>query len=73
MVRRLYSDKKYNAMKKMYVKPEIEVVELYSNVAILAGSTPESNGPSLGFGGADGGYGETESNERRGNWGNLWN
>ena len=56
-------------MKKMYVKPTMEVVEIHSDVAMLAGSNPESN---VGFGGGDGGTGEAESNGRRGGWGNLW-
>ena len=61
---------KDNAMKKMYVKPTMEVVEIHSDVAMLAGSNPESN---VGFGGGDGGGNvEAESNGRRGGWGNLW-
>lgn len=59
-------------MKKMYVKPAVEIVELYSDVAILSGSSE-----NVGFGGGDnGGNGsdipEANSNNRRGGWGNLW-
>lgn len=57
-------------MKKMYVKPTMEIVELHSDVAILTGSNPE--GPNVGFGGPDNGNGEAESTGRRGGWGNLW-
>lgn len=59
-------------MKEMYVRPVMEIVELHSDVAMLAGSNPDSNSSNVGFGGADGGVGEAESNGRRGGWGNLW-
>ena len=55
-------------MKKMYVKPSMEVVEFYSDVVMKAAS-----GVDFGFKGEDGGEGEAESNDRRGGWGNLWN
>ena len=58
-------------MKKMYVKPSMEIVELYSDVAILAGSNPESS-PIIGIVGKDDASGDAESNNRRGGWGNLW-
>jgi hypothetical protein len=55
-------------MKKMYVKPSIEVVEFYSDVVMQSASDQ-----SFEIGGEDNGSGEAESNDRRGGWGNLWN
>lgn len=55
-------------MKKMYVKPSIEVVEFYSDVVMQSASDQ-----SFEIGGGDNGSGEAESNDRRGGWGNLWN
>ena len=60
--------KKIDAMKKMYVKPSIEVVEFYSDVVMQSAS--DQNFGDLG---GDNGTGEAESNDRRGGWGNLWN
>lgn len=60
--------KKIDAMKKMYVKPSIEVVEFYSDVVMQSASDQ-----SFGDLGGDDGTGEAESNDRRGGWGNLWN
>lgn len=60
--------KKIDAMKKMYVKPSIEVVEFYSDVVMQSASDQ-----SFEIGGGDNGSGEAESNDRRGGWGNLWN
>ena len=58
-------------MKKMYVKPSIEVVEFYSDVVMRASSL------NVGLGGGDGKNEDEEveagSNDRRGGWGNLWN
>ena len=59
---------KKDAMKKMYVKPSMEVVEFYSDVVMKAAS-----GQSFDIVGKDEGEGEAESNDRRGGWGNLWN
>jgi hypothetical protein len=61
--------KKIDAMKKMYVKPSMEVIEFCSKIAMQAAS----GGPSFEIGGGDNGTGEAESNDRRGGWGNLWN
>ena len=54
-------------MKKTYIKPEIEVVELETESSILVGSdfTPESGD---GYGGNEAGT----NRYRRGTWGNLW-
>ena len=54
-------------MKKMYVKPSMEVVEFYSNVVMKAAS-----GQTIEILGQDGGDGEAETNNRRGGWGSLW-
>ena len=55
-------------MKKMYVKPSMEVVEFYSALVINAGSVPVDNN-----GGDGGGNIEPEATGRRGGWGSLWN
>lgn len=57
-------------MKKVYQKPEIEILELELN-SIIATSISTDDG-SIGNGGESGGGMEAESNRHRGEWGNLW-
>ena len=57
-------------MKKVYQKPEIEILELELN-SIIATSISTDDG-SVGNGGESGGGMEAESNRHRGEWGNLW-
>ncbi|MBR4041993.1 MAG: hypothetical protein IKJ09_06785 [Bacteroidaceae bacterium] len=56
-------------MKKMYVKPEIEIIELEleSHMATISGNLDGvvDNGDS------EGGR-EADANRHRGEWGNLW-
>ena len=53
-------------MKKVYVKPEAEIVEFENEVYMLTGS------PEIGDGGDAGDDEEANSNRHRGEWGNLW-
>ena len=57
-------------MKKVYQKPEIEILELELN-SIIATSISTDDG-SIGNGGDSEGGKEAESNRHRGEWGNLW-
>lgn len=54
-------------MKKKYIKPEIEVVELETESQMMSASNfiPESGD---NYGGDDAGT----NNRRRGKWGDLW-
>ena len=54
-------------MKKMYVKPSMEVVELYSDVVMRASSWTVGDGDNK-----KGEVVEAESNDRRGGWGSFW-
>ena len=59
--------------KKVYIKPQMETVELGSEVLMQAGST-NANGGSMNI--IDGSFDSSEddqySNRNRGTWGNLW-
>lgn len=57
-------------MKKVYVKPEIEVVEFELESSMMVESV-NSNLPGTGFGG-EGDADPNEANRHRGEWGNLW-
>ena len=63
-------------MKKTYIKPEMEVMELNIETLMLSMSAPGGGsdggdgGPSWG-GDSEGGM-EADANGRRGEWGNLW-
>lgn len=57
-------------MKKMYVKPSMEVVEFYSNVVMRVGSLNVNVGGGDNAG--DDEIVEAGSNDRRGGWGSLW-
>lgn len=50
-------------MKKLYVKPEIEVLEIEFESYMATFSNPEDS---------DDGPEEAGANDRRGEWGNLW-
>lgn len=56
-------------MKKMYIAPEMDVMELATEALMLSISGGK-NGPSWG-GESEGGM-DADANERRGSWGDLW-
>lgn len=53
-------------MKKVYIKPEAEIIEFENEVYMLTGS------PEIGAGGDANDDEEANSNRHRGEWGNLW-
>ena len=60
-------------MKKTYIKPVMEIMELDIETLMISMSAPGGNGnegPSWG-GDSEGGM-EADANDRRGEWGNLW-
>lgn len=61
-------------MKKVYIAPMVEVLELDAEALMLTMSVPGGNGndggPSWG-GDSEGGM-DADANNRRGEWGNLW-
>ena len=60
-------------MKKTYIKPVMEIMELDIETLMISMSAPGGNGnegPSWG-GESEGGM-EADANNRRGEWGNLW-
>ena len=57
-------------MKKIYVAPEMEVMELNIETLMLSMSAPGDGGPS--WGGESNGGMDADANGRRGEWGNLW-
>lgn len=59
-------------MKKVYQKPEIEILELELNSIIATSISSDDNDGPIGNGGESGGGMEAESNRHRGEWGNLW-
>ena len=60
-------------MKKVYIAPMVEVLELNVETLMISMSAPGGNGndggPSWGGAGSDM---EADANNRRGEWGNLW-
>lgn len=54
-------------MKKIYVKPAIEVVELVDELCTLTASNLGLEGGEDSEGGM-----EADANRHRGEWGNLW-
>ena len=62
-------------MKKTYIKPEMEQMEMDTEALMLTMSTPDGNS---GLGGTSWGGNnpgdniEADGNRRRGEWGNLW-
>ena len=55
-------------MKKVYVKPEIEVVEV--EYQPMMADSISTNLPDVGFGGE--GDEDPDANRHRGEWGDLW-
>ncbi len=66
------TDNKRRTMKKVYIAPAVEVVEL-ETLSMLAQSGLDNN-IGIGNGGSStGGEGiEPQTNRYRGEWGNLW-
>lgn len=59
-------------MKHTYIAPEIEVIEMNIETALMALSA-ESTLPGTSTGNPDEGTGkDADANGRRGEWGNLW-
>ena len=59
-------------MKKEYIAPEMEVMEIENEAMMLTVSAPGEGGlEGTGSGGSMSG-GSADSNKRRGTWGNLW-
>lgn len=59
-------------MKKMYIAPTVEVVNIDMVSMIATSNSVDSNLPGTGNGGdSQGGMG-AEGNRHRGEWGNLW-
>lgn len=60
-------------MKKVYVKPEFEIIEFEMDVYMLDVSAGEDL-PGIGNGGDSGSTpeGGIDANRHRGEWGNLW-
>ena len=60
-------------MKQAYVTPEMEVVEMNIETALMALSADQTL-PGTSWGGSAGGGNsmEADANGRRGSWGNLW-
>ena len=58
-------------MKKVYIAPMVEVLELNVETLMISMSAPGGDGgPSWG-GDSEGGM-DADANNRRGEWGNLW-
>ena len=57
-------------MKKTYIAPEMEVIEIENEIAMMALSA-EQGLPGTSSGGELSG-GDADANGRRGSWGNLW-
>ena len=59
-------------MKKEYIAPEMEVMEIENEAMMLTVSAPGDGGlEGTTSGGATSG-GTADANNRRGTWGNLW-
>lgn len=58
-------------MKKVYIAPGMNVVELEMEPVLLVISAEDSL-PGSSWGGESEDGGEADANERRGAWGNLW-
>ena len=56
-------------MKKEYIAPEMEVMEMEIESTLMTMSAPGLEDSE--WGGSTGGE-EADSNKRRGTWGNLW-
>ena len=65
-------EKRFNdrsKMKKRYIKPEVEVMEIENEALMISMSVPDGDGPGYGGEATDK---EADANGRRGSWGNLW-
>lgn len=62
-----------NEMKNIYVAPQMEVIEIENEIAMMALSADDAL-PGTTWGGSTEGGNEMEAdaNGRRGSWGNLW-
>lgn len=58
------------SIKKNYIAPSIEVVEVEYESLMTTTSGEMGN---VGIGGGNAGNGPELANDRRGSWGNLWN
>ena len=56
-------------MKKIYIAPEMEVMEIENEALMISMSAPGGDGPGYGGEATDK---EADANGRRGEWGNLW-
>lgn len=60
-------------MKKTYVAPKVEVMELDVEVSMMSMSALGEGGlDDTSWGGESEGGMEADANNRRGEWGNLW-
>ena len=60
-------------MKKIYVTPKVEMMEMETEVMMLSLSSGGSSGlDGTSWGGESGGDKEADASGRRGSWGNLW-
>jgi hypothetical protein len=59
-------------MKKEYTKPEMNVMELGTEVMMLGLSSSGDSGLEGTTPGGSMSGGEADANERRGSWGDLW-
>lgn len=59
--------------KKKYIAPDMEVIEMNIETALMSLSTGDAL-PGTSWGGSVGGDSDIdpEANRRRGSWGNLW-
>ena len=57
-------------MKKTYIAPEMQVIEMEMESVLMSMSAPSLPGTS--WGGESDGEIEAQANDRRGSWGNLW-
>ena len=64
-------------MKKIYVAPQVEIVEIKNEAMMLSVSAETGGLEDTNFGGQAGsstgnGQKPADANDRRGSWGNLW-
>ena len=64
-------------MKKIYIAPQVEIVEIENEAMMLSVSADKGGLDGTNFGGQAGSSTGTvpkpaDANERRGSWGNLW-
>lgn len=58
-------------MKKVYIAPEMNVVEMEVETALM-GLSSDNDLPGSSWGGESEGGMDADANDRRGGWGNLW-